>query len=723
MELFAHHRQSCTIVADPDQSIYGWRNAEIKNLKIMQQRWPDTVVINLEENYRSSGAILIAAQEVIEQDKARPQKCLIPTFSVGLRPVLRRLPTAAAEAIWTVAEIKRSSALSAGLLEWGDYAILLRSASLSRLIESELGKAGIPYKMVGGHRFFDRIEVKLVLDYLRVISHPTHNDALARIVNVPARGVGDKTQQLLLEEADEVKQPLWNIIRDLVQGRRRARTTVSKQAETGLHAFFNLILMAQKKLRSTDQKVETLADFLTYLIRKIGLEAHLRNLNKKEPEEFDTRWANVQEMVAQAVEFSAAENTATEVSDDFDDADTTDTGPSLVEDALNKFLANVALATDATVNESDGTLKSQVTISTIHAAKGLEWPAVFIPSAYEGSIPHSRAEDNDEERRLLYVAMTRAQSMLCLSCPLKNSQREKTTLSPFLTEPNMTAYFDRRGPILGYEEVKEMSITLRRMSPTPKAVNAALCTLEYPRDNQFPTRGEDDSEEHHSWEMGANIDEASWEAKRKRPRSFNNGFETGRKVFEKKTAIVDVSLTSTMHNTQAFSTASATLQVGFTSAANLKIVDMAVVKEETTVSKKRKAVVAEPPTKSTQGSLKSFFTQTTQSSTSAKIFPAEVTTARPAPLKEISNTVEHRVIGTNHGNIMKSILPANAATTTKPAAEQTASTIIKPASILHTTSIAQVHKVPPQRKTLGIRRSMNGWPARSQVNAPNGPNR
>lgn len=149
MRLFAAHRKQITIVGDPDQSIYGFRSAETKNFKRMLRQYPETVTIALEENYRSSGAILLTALGVIEQDNSRIAKSLMPTHTVGTKPVLRKLENAHKEAEWLVSEIQRCLGLTGTLLDGNDFAILLRSAALSRLIESSLGKAGIPYRMVG----------------------------------------------------------------------------------------------------------------------------------------------------------------------------------------------------------------------------------------------------------------------------------------------------------------------------------------------------------------------------------------------------------------------------------------------------------------------------------------------------------------------------------------------------------------------------------------------
>lgn len=196
MRLFAQKRNHITIVGDPDQSIYGFRFAEIENLRRMQIDWPDTLRIDLEANYRSTGGILTAAQTVIEQDTQRPDKKLQATHGRGLNPVLKSAPDAKFESRWIASEIKRFIGLTGGLLQASDFAILVRSAYLSRNVEAGLNHAGIPYRMVGGARFYDRAEIKLVLDYLRVIYNPRDNEAFERVINVPSRKIGPKNSSV-----------------------------------------------------------------------------------------------------------------------------------------------------------------------------------------------------------------------------------------------------------------------------------------------------------------------------------------------------------------------------------------------------------------------------------------------------------------------------------------------------------------------------------------------
>ena len=496
MTLFAQKRNVITIVGDPDQSIYGFRNAEIKNLARMKQDWPDTLTINLEENYRSSGAILEAAQNVIEQDESRPPKRQQATHNVGQRPVLRKLPTASAEAVWLVAEIRRMLALTAQVLQPSDFAILLRSATLSRVIEAALVKEGVPYKMVGGLRFFDRAEVKLIIDYLRVINEPGNNEAVERIVNVPPRRVGDATIKSLHEEARLKDLSLWTLVCNIARGQSKASTKVSASAEKGLTSFVNVILSGQSRLDQVSP-----VDLINLVIKKIDFQVYLKN---KYENEFEARWSNVEELIAQAADVSDPERLKAMMQEDaLPLIDGLDQRSPSSEDTLSVFLANVSLTASAADKASEGGEPvQQVTISTIHSAKGLEWPVVFIPACYEGSIPHSRSDDNDEERRLLYVGMTRAQAMLYLSCPIKDTQRQDTTMSSFLTQPGAASYFEEHGPSMSLASATGVAMTLKRDVPSVVAFEECKQGLERDEDNYWPLNGEERAEELAKWDYG-----------------------------------------------------------------------------------------------------------------------------------------------------------------------------------------------------------------------------
>lgn len=477
----ARQPPTITIVGDPDQSIYSFRSAETKNLGRMQEKYAETQVVMLSENYRSAGAILDRAMLVIEQDTTRPEKKMQSTHCYGTLPVLRELGNAKQEAVWVVRELKRVMSVTAGLLTHADFSILLRSASLSRLLETELGIAGVPYRMVGGARFFDRKEVKILLDYMRVIAQPEHSEAMLRVVNEPPRKIGDVTIKNLIDHAERQGWTLWELLRKIVQNDYKFPDKISKQADDGLRLFFNIIIRGQKKLETLRSGVDTLASLLNYISQAIDLEAYLKK-ESKDKETLENRWENVAELTTQA--------DAVLIDDDM-----IDDGEELVEihgveqikvsgaqAALTKFLTNVALATDSQAVEGKSA-QDVVTISTIHAAKGLEWPVVFIPALYQGSIPHSRAEDHDEERRLLYVGMTRAQALLYMSWPRQKSVDEAYSLSIFVNNETIQKSLAVKGPSLdNYKCIEDLANILRRPCPSAAKIQQARASCDNPYD-------------------------------------------------------------------------------------------------------------------------------------------------------------------------------------------------------------------------------------------------
>lgn len=496
MKLFAQRHNRITIVGDPDQSIYGWRSAEIRNLWRLLRDFRETDEIALEENYRSSQSILDLSLRVIQQDKKRYQKKLTPVHSKGSRPVLRRLESASAEADWIVSEIRRTVLMTGSMLNHGDMAILLRSAALSRHIESALGKAGIPYRMVGGFKFYDRAEIKTLLDYLRVIHQPENNDALARIMNVPKRGIGEGTIKSLVDEAERSSLSLWALLVKHFRGDRIAKTKVTKHAEQKLSGgLFRHIDTLRKKLaekNASDDAANTtcgLAELIEQLLKATEFRKFLQDSNPKDHEQ---KWANVQEFVNLATDFERDLTKAEE-----DDALPEIEGLEQAADTevLPRFLANVALASDAQKGQDGEEAKPLITISTIHAAKGLEWPVVFVPAVYNGVIPHSRSEDGDEERRLLYVAMTRAQSLLYLSCPLYGSgaNSDRTELSAFISP--ISGSFAKKGPCLDRQVVSQIAQILRRQLPSEDAIFKGLPPMYNIEDNLLPVDPEAQQQE------------------------------------------------------------------------------------------------------------------------------------------------------------------------------------------------------------------------------------
>ncbi|KAL2176243.1 P-loop containing nucleoside triphosphate hydrolase protein [Thermothelomyces heterothallicus CBS 202.75] len=474
MKLFAQHRKRITTVGDPDQSIYGWRSAEIRNLWKMLREYPETEEIALEENYRSSQAILDLSLEVIKQDQKRYKKVLKPTHNKGSRPVLRRLKTASAEADWIVSEIRRVLVMSGNMLTHNDVAILLRSAALSRHIEASLGKAGIPYRMVGGFKFYERAEIKTLIDYLRVIHQPKNNDALANIVNVPRRGIGEATVKALLEEAETSALSLWDVLTKHCRGDRKAETKITKQAEQQLSG--GLLRPLQDIRRRVAEACEPngrpfgLVEMIEQLLTRLSFEEYLKK-KYPDPDDHGQRWANVQELLGLAAEFERDMDRSNE--DDLPEIEgldqTRETG------VLPRFLANVALASDAQTEDDGQESRPLVTISTIHAAKGLEWPVVFVPAVYDGSIPHTRAEDGDEERRLL-----------------ANGNGERNRLSPFV-DP-VSRFFLNKGPCLDRRVMAEIARILRRELPAERLIYERMPAMFSMEDDLFPVDPEEESE-------------------------------------------------------------------------------------------------------------------------------------------------------------------------------------------------------------------------------------
>ncbi|CAI7649362.1 unnamed protein product [Penicillium pancosmium] len=519
MNLFAAKNRRITIVGDPDQSIYGFRSAEIQNLRRMQRRYTNTRTIFLESNYRSSASILSSAQEVIEQDTSRPDKKLQPTHSFGTLPVLRKLPTANAEALWMVLEIKRCVAMTGGLVRMSDIAVLLRSASLSTRIETAFGRAGIPYKMVGGRKFFDRTEVKTLLNYLRVVSNTGHTDALLGIINVPPRRIGDETIKQLTTGADKAKVPLWSFLKDVIQGRRSTEKKLQKAAELGLCSLVKLIDASWQKLQDC-QDASAPRVLLEYITESLSFQEYLI---RTYPLDEDGRWANVRELMGQANETALSGEDADKENGLPEIEGIEQSTMHLGDEALSRFLANVALSTEAqTQNEGkEGEQPPEtVTISTIHAAKGLEWPVVFIPAVYNGSIPHSRAEVIDEERRLLYVAMTRAQALLYLSLPLRQprigeGEDASTTLTPFLPPKVTTTRFRPKGPNLHEKVVYSIADILRRPRPSPEDMYKTLDTLPSTLDDKWTAEGEEQRDLDSQWDKGDNSTEGPYPKRRR----------------------------------------------------------------------------------------------------------------------------------------------------------------------------------------------------------------
>lgn len=358
------------------------------------------------------------------------------------------------------------------LTEWLVRDILLNRIKLHDVIN----------EYPGGFKFYERTEIKILLDYMRVIHLPDNNGALARIINVPKRGIGEVTVKALLEEAEKSSISLWQLLDKHFRGQRKARTNIRQQTENALSGSLMKPLNNLRERMRQEAGVGTpmnLVDLIQKLIRDLKFEDYLEATYGAE---YESRWVNVQEFVTLAEEFmrqSQVDDEALPTIDGFAQASD--------DDLLARFLSNVSLASDKQTEDKDQEGKPLVTISTIHAAKGLEWPVVFIPAVYNGSIPHIRADDQDEERRLLYVAMTRAKALLYLSCPqnIASGGGKTTELSSFIDLlPSST--FLPKGPSFDRPIMSSVAKILGRDLPPDSAIYKGIPSMTAPEDNLFP---------------------------------------------------------------------------------------------------------------------------------------------------------------------------------------------------------------------------------------------
>ncbi|KAK7463908.1 ATP-dependent DNA helicase srs2 [Stygiomarasmius scandens] len=380
-----------TVVGDPDQSIYGWRSAEVGNLKKMQKDFPYVEQIFLEQNYRSTGSILRVSMAIVNQDKSRIQKSLIASHPTGTTPVLRCFSSEQAEATFIAVEIKRIAAHMGGMLRWSDFVILLRFNALSRTIESALQKEGIPSRVLGGHKFFERLEIKDLLAYLQLMDNPHFIPAFTRAVNTPSRGIGEKTLSELLSRSDKSKISPLDLIEKIHDGKT---PDIKPPVKRKLQSFVTHIRL----LRKLANEGASPAELIRRLVDVIEYQNHLRQTQP----DWETRWENVQELV------TFASDVHVDAPEALSDGGSRDATP------LRLFLQASMLSSEGD-HQGEENDKEKVTISTCHSAKGLEWPVVMVPAVEQGTFPFYRSDDIEEERRLLYVACTRAQSLLYIS--------------------------------------------------------------------------------------------------------------------------------------------------------------------------------------------------------------------------------------------------------------------------------------------------------------------
>jgi len=434
LELMAGGHGNLMVVGDDDQSIYGWRGADIRNILDFEKTFSSAHVLRLEQNYRSTQKILTAANSVIEHNTERKGKTL-RTDRVGGESIVRLQCVDEVDEARTIVESIEAQMLRRPLLDHSSFAVLYRTNAQSRAMEDAFRRRGVPYQVVGGTRFYERREIQDVLAYLRLISNPLDLAAFDRIVNVPRRGIGATSLGRMYA---------WSLDRGIppLEAAERAGEVpdMPSSARRSLERFAAMV----RRFSELAEGVQV-GEVVQAVIEETGFIEYLRS----EGPEGEDRIENVKELIAAALDFDAD----TEPGAGFDK----DEAEGLTD--LDQYLQRVALVADVDRLDPDA---DTVTLMTLHNAKGLEYPVVFIGGLEDGLFPLSRAYDDpaqlEEERRLFYVGVTRAMDLLFL-CNARQRRRAGETmmgrLSPFvehippeLTEVRVTERIERESRAL-----------------------------------------------------------------------------------------------------------------------------------------------------------------------------------------------------------------------------------------------------------------------------------
>lgn len=400
--------RSVFVVGDADQSIYSFRLADFTILLDFQQDFGDGLpdedtrtMVKLEENYRSKENILQAANELIANNTQRIDKILKPTRGVGEQIYSYRADDEIAEAEFVVHQL-RTLERQDPEINWGSFAVLYRTNAQSRPFEESLVRSGIPYNIVGGLKFYDRKEIKDALAYLRVIVNPADTVSLLRVINTPRRGIGQASVEAIAAVAQELGVTYWEILQD-----ETSVNTLTGRAAKSITKFVQMIWHWQKQLNTL-----TASEIVKGVMQDSG---YVEDLQKQGTDEAQNRLENIQELYNAVQQFEEESLEAT----------------------LETFLATASLSSDL----DDMQEGSRLSLMTLHAAKGLEFPVVFLVGLEQGLLPHSRTLNDpvavEEERRLCYVGITRAQERLYLTHACERrlwGSREPAIRSQFLTE-------------------------------------------------------------------------------------------------------------------------------------------------------------------------------------------------------------------------------------------------------------------------------------------------
>ena len=471
VNLLAGRFRNLCVVGDADQSIYGWRGADMQNILDFEKDYPDAAVILLEQNYRSTKNILSAANQVIENNSNRKPKNLWTENKEGNKITYYRADNERDETRFIVDRMQEE--IRSNHRNYGDFAILYRTNAQSRVMEETLLKANIPYKMVGGHKFYDRKEIKDILAYLNVLANPQDSISFERIVNSPKRGIGPGSIEKLRSFASLHEWPLLEAAQNV------DLANIGGKAGQQLGAFGEMI-----------QEVTQMIPYLTVteLTKEVlDRSGYLEDLKIKNTLEAQARIENLEEFLTVTQEFDKQFEQQNE-----EDADAP-------EEKLTVFLNDLALVSDIDNLEEDA---SQVTLMTLHAAKGLEFPVVFLIGLEEGVFPLSRAlmeeSELEEERRLAYVGITRAEEALYLTNAFSRTLYGRT-------QYNRPSRF--------VEEIDQELLEIEGMRPTPKKtpVFAKKTAYSYkqPETAVVPSKSATGGE-NNSWKPGDKVKHKKW---------------------------------------------------------------------------------------------------------------------------------------------------------------------------------------------------------------------
>ncbi|HGV8358726.1 DNA helicase PcrA [Enterococcus faecium] len=472
VNLLAGRFRNLCVVGDADQSIYGWRGADMQNILDFEKDYPDAAVILLEQNYRSTKNILSAANQVIENNSNRKPKNLWTENKEGNKITYYRADNERDETRFIVDRMQEE--IRNNHRNYGDFAILYRTNAQSRVMEETLLKANIPYKMVGGHKFYDRKEIKDILAYLNVLANPQDSISFERIVNSPKRGIGPGSIEKLRSFASLHEWPLLEAAQNV------DLANIGGKAGQQLGAFGEMI-----------QEVTQMIPYLTVteLTKEVlDRSGYLEDLKIQNTLEAQARIENLEEFLTVTQEFDKQFEQQNE-----EDADAP-------EEKLTVFLNDLALVSDIDNLEEDA---SQVTLMTLHAAKGLEFPVVFLIGLEEGVFPLSRVlmeeSELEEERRLAYVGITRAEEALYLTNAFSRTLYGRT-------QYNRPSRF--------VEEIDQELLEIEGMRPTPKktpvfAKKTAAYSYKQPETAVVSSKSATGGEKN-SWKPGDKVKHKKW---------------------------------------------------------------------------------------------------------------------------------------------------------------------------------------------------------------------